>query len=87
MSQPGFSLSQNQPELSQDYMVEYQSQIDGMMLSQDLTYQSQSGMMGSSAEKFVLPQSSQFSQPYWFEMKISIYKQQRLTANNDAIDW
>jgi regulator of nonsense transcripts 1 len=65
MSQPGFSLSQNQPELSQDYMGEYQSQIDGMMLSQDLIYQSQSGMLGNSQpEKFVLPQSSQFSQPY-----------------------
>jgi regulator of nonsense transcripts 1 len=63
MSQPGFSLSQ-QPDLSQDYMGEYQSQMDGMMLSQDLTYQSQSGGIGATTDKFVLPPSSQFSQPY-----------------------
>lgn len=37
MSQPGFSLSQH-PDLSQDYMGEYQSQMDGI-LSQDSNYQ------------------------------------------------
>lgn len=40
MSQPGFSMSQ-QADLSQDYMGEYQSQMDGLM-SQDDNYLSQS---------------------------------------------
>ncbi|XP_038115156.1 regulator of nonsense transcripts 1 homolog [Culex quinquefasciatus] len=65
MSQPGFSLSQ-QPDFSQDYLAEYQSQVDGL-LSQDSTFgagPSQSGV-GSGADRLVfeLP-PNQFSQPY-----------------------
>ncbi|KAL3278282.1 hypothetical protein HHI36_013616 [Cryptolaemus montrouzieri] len=59
LSQPGFSLSQpglSQAELSQDpYMVEYQSQMDGL-LSQDSTYQ-------GDRSAFYQP-NAQFSQPY-----------------------
>lgn len=60
MSQPGFSLSQ-QPDFSQDYMAEYQSQVDGL-LSQDSNF----GPSQSAVERlaFDLP-PNQFSQPYW----------------------
>lgn len=59
MSQPGFSLSQ-QPDFSQDYMAEYQSQVDGL-LSQDSNF----GPSQSAADRLVfeLP-PNQFSQPY-----------------------
>uniref|UniRef100_A0A182PR66 DNA helicase n=1 Tax=Anopheles epiroticus TaxID=199890 RepID=A0A182PR66_9DIPT len=60
MSQPGFSLSQ-QPEFSQDYMGEYQSQMDNI-LSQESNYHSQSGP--GDRLPFELHSSSQFSQPY-----------------------
>lgn len=60
MSQPGFSLSQ-QPDFSQDYMAEYQSQVDGL-LSQESNF----GPSQSAVERlaFDLP-PNQFSQPYW----------------------
>lgn len=72
MSQPGFSLSQHGGDLSQDYMGDYPSQMDGM-LSQD--YQNcismggaagTSGMpSGSGGGSFGLPQNNPFnSQPY-----------------------
>ncbi|XP_058062054.1 regulator of nonsense transcripts 1 homolog isoform X2 [Anopheles bellator] len=60
MSQPGFTLSQ-QAEFSQDYMGEYQSQMDNI-LSQESNYNSQSGP--GDRLVFELPSSSQFSQPY-----------------------
>uniref|UniRef100_A0AAG5D4A6 DNA helicase n=1 Tax=Anopheles atroparvus TaxID=41427 RepID=A0AAG5D4A6_ANOAO len=60
MSQPGFSLSQ-QPEFSQDYMGEYQSQLDNI-LSQESNYNSQSGP--ADRLMFELAPNSQFSQPY-----------------------
>lgn len=74
MSQPGFSLSQ-QPDLSQDFIGDYQSQMDGI-LSQDSNFHhsQMGGMIGSSSgtgmigidkmPQFGLPQSNQFSQPY-----------------------
>uniref|UniRef100_A0A6M2DNA6 DNA helicase n=1 Tax=Xenopsylla cheopis TaxID=163159 RepID=A0A6M2DNA6_XENCH len=63
MSQPGFSLSQagfSQPELSQDsYMVEYQSQMDGL-LSQESSFPTDR----SGHSKGLGYNSNQFSQPY-----------------------
>ncbi|KAG4065353.1 hypothetical protein HA402_012298 [Bradysia odoriphaga] len=59
MSQPGFSLSQH-GDLSQDFMAEYQSQMDGI-LSQDSSFQQSQGMDRFTAG---MQQSNQFSQPY-----------------------
>lgn len=62
MSQPGFSLSQ-QPDFSQDYMAEYQSQVDGL-LSQDSTFGGGPSQSGAGDRLvFELP-PNQFSQPY-----------------------
>lgn len=69
MSQPGgFSLSQpglSQAELSQDsYMIEYQSQMDGL-LSQDSTYQGdRSTAFGFQPQPGGAGTAPQFSQPY-----------------------
>uniref|UniRef100_A0A2M4A3L2 DNA helicase n=1 Tax=Anopheles triannulatus TaxID=58253 RepID=A0A2M4A3L2_9DIPT len=60
MSQPGFSLSQ-QPGLSQDYLGEYQSQMDNI-LSQDSHYNSQNGP--GDRLVFDLPSDSKFPEPY-----------------------
>ncbi|XP_053671419.1 regulator of nonsense transcripts 1 homolog [Anopheles nili] len=62
MSQPGFSLSQ-QPEFLQDYMGEYQSQMDNI-LSQESNFQSQSETAPGDGLAFEFHSSAQFSQPY-----------------------
>lgn len=54
MSQPGFSLSQ-QPDFSQDYMGEFQSQGDGLLSQNDF---------GSQNPAFSLPPPPNYSQPY-----------------------
>uniref|UniRef100_A0A336KT50 DNA helicase n=1 Tax=Culicoides sonorensis TaxID=179676 RepID=A0A336KT50_CULSO len=54
MSQPGFSLSQ-QPDFSQDYMGEYQSQGDGLLSQNEF---------GSQNPAFSLPNPPNYSQPY-----------------------
>lgn len=54
MSQPGFSLSQ-QPDFSQDYMGDFQSQGDGLLSQNDF---------GSQNPAFSLPPPPNFSQPY-----------------------
>lgn len=54
MSQPGFSLSQ-QPDFSQDYMGEYQSQGDGLLSQENF---------GSQNQAFSLPPPPNYSQPY-----------------------
>lgn len=55
MSQPGFSLSQ-QPDFSQDYLSEFQSQGDGLL--------SQNDHSGSQNPAFGLPPAPNYSQPY-----------------------